>query len=77
MPSRGCRVRAVTVDVSISDAADVPGRHDLRDDQGYIRSGYDVADDALVLVRPDNHVGLVTSADDAQAVRGYLAGLRH
>ncbi|MFC1431847.1 FAD-dependent monooxygenase [Streptacidiphilus sp. N1-3] len=47
----------------------------LLDHQGHARSAYDTAGDALVLVRPDNHVALVAPADRPEAVLNYLDGL--
>ncbi|WP_393059871.1 FAD-dependent monooxygenase [Streptomyces sp. LN549] len=48
--------------------------HGLADDDGHARSAYGVepGEDLLVLIRPDNHVGLITPAGDRQAVGEYL-----
>ncbi|MFI9033902.1 FAD-dependent monooxygenase [Streptomyces sp. NPDC053726] len=51
----------------------------LTDEGGHARSAYGVETgvDTLVLVRPDNHVGLITSATDSRAVGAYLDRLDH
>ncbi|MEU9092557.1 FAD-dependent monooxygenase [Streptomyces sp. NPDC048428] len=55
---------------------DAGGPHDLADDGGHARSAYGIGpdEDALVLVRPDNHVGLFAPAGDLEAVGAYLNG---
>jgi hypothetical protein len=35
-------------------------------------AAYGYTEDALVLVRPDGYVGLVTTADDSAGIRKYL-----
>ncbi|MFI9625238.1 FAD-dependent monooxygenase [Streptomyces sp. NPDC052042] len=52
---------------------DAGTRHDLNDVAGHARSAYGIERDTLVLVRPDNHVGLIAPAGDGRAVRDYLA----
>ena len=51
------------------------GSEGLLDDGGHARSAYGTAGDALVLVRPDDYVGLVAPAAEARAVLDYLDGL--
>ncbi|WP_327675555.1 FAD-dependent oxidoreductase [Kitasatospora sp. NBC_00458] len=51
------------------------GPEGLLDDRGHARSAYGITGDALVLIRPDNHVALTAPADDARAVTDYLEGL--
>ncbi|MFF2328208.1 MULTISPECIES: FAD-dependent monooxygenase [unclassified Streptomyces] len=62
-----------------ADGVDAGARHDLTDDAGHARSAYGVeaGTDILVLVRPDNHVGLIAPADDGRAVTDYLARVDH
>ena len=45
----------------------------LADDDGHVARAY--GQDALILVRPDGYVGLITAADDARAVADYLGSL--
>lgn len=59
-------VRAYSVDAG-------PGG--LLDDQGHARSAYGTTEDSLVLIRPDDYVGLTAPADGARAVLDYLDGL--
>ncbi|WP_395292487.1 FAD-dependent monooxygenase [Kitasatospora hibisci] len=47
----------------------------LDDPDGAIRAEYGLTGDALVLVRPDNHIALVTAADGRADVLAYLAAL--
>ncbi|MEU1122932.1 FAD-dependent oxidoreductase [Streptomyces sp. NPDC005899] len=47
----------------------------LHDDAGHARSAYGVEEDAVVVIRPDNHVGLIATAGDTAAVLGYLDAL--
>ncbi|MFE4452372.1 FAD-dependent monooxygenase [Streptomyces sp. NPDC056796] len=54
-------------------AAPLPGA--LHDRDGHARRAYGVEGDAVVVVRPDNHVGLIADAADDGAVRRYLAAL--
>ncbi len=61
-------VHAVTID---------GGPGSLRDEDGHARHAYGIEGDALVLVRPDNHIALTAPADGAEAVRAYLAALGH
>ncbi|MBK3581305.1 3-(3-hydroxyphenyl)propionate hydroxylase, partial [Streptomyces sp. MBT65] len=58
-------VQAFTVDTG--DLAD------LRDHEGHARRAYGVTDPALVLVRPDNHVALLTR--DPEDVANYLTDI--
>jgi 2-polyprenyl-6-methoxyphenol hydroxylase-like FAD-dependent oxidoreductase len=53
---------------------DAGGPADLTDDAGHARTAYGIepGTDALVLVRPDNHVGLIAPAADSRAVGAYL-----
>lgn len=48
----------------------------LADDGGRARSAYGIGpdEDVLVLIRPDNHVGLIAPAGDHRAVAAYLKG---
>ncbi|MCG7524844.1 monooxygenase, partial [Streptomyces sp. OfavH-34-F] len=50
---------------------------DLTDAAGHAHTAYGVGpdEDLLVLVRPDNHVGLVAGADEGKAVTEYLGGI--
>jgi hypothetical protein len=43
-------------------AVDGGGGAGLVDDPGHARSAYGITEDALVLVRPDNYVGLIARA---------------
>ncbi|MFE3940693.1 FAD-dependent monooxygenase [Streptomyces sp. NPDC059118] len=65
----GSTVRAYGVD------AGAP--RDLTDDAGHARTAYgtDPATALLVLVRPDNHVALITPATRSGAIADYLDGL--
>ncbi|MDH6575787.1 FAD-dependent monooxygenase [Kitasatospora sp. MAP5-34] len=65
-PELETAVRSVAIDAG-------PGSFD--DVDGHARRAYGVDGAALVLVRPDNHIALTARADDAAAVRAYLAGL--
>ncbi|MDH6127046.1 FAD-dependent monooxygenase [Kitasatospora sp. GP82] len=47
----------------------------LRDAGGHARRAYGVQGDALILVRPDNHIALTGRAGDADAVLSYLREL--
>uniref|UniRef100_A0AAU2VQ83 FAD-dependent monooxygenase n=1 Tax=Streptomyces sp. NBC_00008 TaxID=2903610 RepID=A0AAU2VQ83_9ACTN len=48
----------------------------LADESGRARSAYGIGpdEDVLVLIRPDNHVGLIAPAGDHRAVAAYLNG---
>lgn len=50
---------------------------DLTDDAGHARTAYgaDPATALLVLVRPDNHVALITPATRSGAIADYLDSL--
>ncbi|SEC87251.1 2-polyprenyl-6-methoxyphenol hydroxylase [Streptomyces sp. 2131.1] len=65
----GDELRAYGVD------ADGPSGR-LSDHEGHARAAYGVGpdDELLVLVRPDNHIGLIAEADDVKAVTAYLSG---
>ncbi|GHH53196.1 3-(3-hydroxyphenyl)propionate hydroxylase [Streptomyces candidus] len=53
-------------------AVDAGPHGGLRDDAGHARTAYGVQGDALVLVRPDNHVALITEGHRHGAVLTYL-----
>ncbi|WP_433548934.1 FAD-dependent monooxygenase [Streptomyces sp. CA-294286] len=53
-------------------AVDAGPHGGLRDDAGHARAAYAVQGDALVLVRPDNHVALITEGHRGDAVLDYL-----
>ncbi|MFE9779900.1 FAD-dependent monooxygenase [Streptomyces sp. NPDC005775] len=59
---------------SASGRDNVRGTPGLADDEGHARSAYGVepGQDVLVLIRPDNHVGLIAPATDVRAVAEYL-----
>ncbi|GAB2585108.1 FAD-dependent oxidoreductase [Streptomyces capparidis] len=52
------------------------GPEGLRDAAGHARRAYGVDGDALVLVRPDNHVALIEEGPRVDAVLAYLDALR-
>jgi 2-polyprenyl-6-methoxyphenol hydroxylase-like FAD-dependent oxidoreductase len=52
------------------DGDDLDGTGDLRDHEGHARRAYGVTDPALVLVRPDNHIALLTR--DPAEITNYL-----
>ncbi|WP_139131385.1 hypothetical protein [Streptomyces griseus] len=56
-------------------APSVPGPGALWDDEGHAWAAYGAHDGTVVVVRPDNHVGLVAAADAAPSVRRYLGAL--
>lgn len=62
----GDALRAYALDPASTDG--------LADDGGHAHSAYGIVpgEDTLVLVRPDNHVGLITPATDGRAVVDYL-----
>lgn len=66
--AHACELRAYGVDAG--------GARDLADEGGHARAAYGIGagEDLLVLVRPDNHVGLIAPAGDARAVGAYLNG---
>lgn len=47
----------------------------VEDRDGEVRRAYGVTGEALVLVRPDNHIALVTPATEPGPVHAYLARL--
>ncbi|MFG2428867.1 FAD-dependent oxidoreductase [Streptomyces sp. NPDC048590] len=51
------------------------GPADLHDGGGLARAAYGIARDSVVVIRPDNHVGLIADAGDPGAVRRYLRAL--
>ncbi|MEU1211704.1 FAD-dependent monooxygenase [Streptomyces sp. NPDC005790] len=55
--------------------APTAGREALHDRQGHARAAYGIDRDTVVVVRPDNHVGLIADADDHDALRRYLDAL--
>ncbi|MFJ6700204.1 FAD-dependent monooxygenase [Streptomyces sp. NPDC091272] len=56
-------------------AVDAGPHGGLRDEGGHARTAYGVEGDALVLVRPDNHVSMITGADGRNAVLDHLRTL--
>ena len=54
---------------------EVSGKHVLIDTHGHARTGYGLTSDALVLVRPDGYIGLITPELSVSAVERYLAFL--
>ncbi|MFB7547059.1 FAD-dependent monooxygenase [Streptomyces sp. NPDC056154] len=74
----GDEVRAYAVG-SGPAGADGDGPARLTDEAGHARTAYGIEPgaDTLVLVRPDNHVGLIASATDHRAVGAYLDRLDH
>jgi 2-polyprenyl-6-methoxyphenol hydroxylase-like FAD-dependent oxidoreductase len=50
-------------------------RHAVIDSDGRVRTGYDLADGTLALVRPDGYLGLVTGPGGVERVDGYWAAL--
>ncbi|PTL77683.1 FAD-dependent oxidoreductase [Vitiosangium sp. GDMCC 1.1324] len=48
------------------------GAHALVDTHGHARTGYDLEGNALVLVRPDGYIGLITTHPSADSVLEYL-----
>ncbi|MFY0565596.1 FAD-dependent oxidoreductase [Archangium lansingense] len=67
----GSRVRALRV----ARPGESSGEHVLVDTHGHARTGYALAGDALVLVRPDGYIGLVTPHLSADAVERYLSSV--
>ncbi|MFF4662322.1 FAD-dependent monooxygenase [Streptomyces sp. NPDC001282] len=59
-------------DLLRATGVDAGARHGLNDVAGHARSAYGVERDTLVLVRPDNHIGLIAPAEDGRAVGDYL-----
>ncbi|WP_326592212.1 FAD-dependent monooxygenase [Streptomyces brevispora] len=72
--AHGDELRAYAVDPADGTGGGAP--HGLADDDGRARSAYCVGpdEDVLVLIRPDNHVGLIAAAGDRPAVGEYLKG---
>ncbi|MGY4900644.1 FAD-dependent monooxygenase [Streptomyces sp. 900116325] len=62
----GGALRAYAIDPAHTDG--------LTDDEGHAHSAYGIVpgEDTLVLVRPDNHVGLIAAATDGRAVVDHL-----
>ncbi|MFP1624162.1 FAD-dependent monooxygenase [Streptomyces sp. 5K101] len=48
------------------------GPSGLSDTDGHARRAYGIDGDALVLVRPDNHVAMITEGADSQATHAFL-----
>ena len=69
---RACRVLGPGATESERAGA---GPHALHDRQGLARAAYGIDGDAVVVIRPDGHLGLISGADDPRAVRRYLAAL--
>ncbi|MFJ2742806.1 FAD-dependent monooxygenase [Streptomyces sp. NPDC087440] len=57
-------------------AVDAGPHSDLADRRGHARAAYGIQGDALVLIRPDNHIALIVDPAQADAVRNYLHALR-
>ncbi|MFB9523195.1 FAD-dependent oxidoreductase [Streptomyces cremeus] len=64
LPRRSDRLHAYALDAG--------PRSDLADTTGHARTAYGITGDALVLVRPDNHVALIADPSQAHAVRDCL-----
>ncbi|MFF1919165.1 FAD-dependent monooxygenase [Streptomyces sp. NPDC058221] len=66
--AHGDELRAYAVDAGTTQG--------LSDESGRARSAYGIGpdEDVLVLVRPDNHVGLIAPAGDHRTVADYLNG---
>ncbi|MEU9357415.1 FAD-dependent oxidoreductase [Streptomyces sp. NPDC048301] len=73
--AHGDAVRAVRVLDRGADGPTPAGPADLHDVGGHARTAYGIARDSVVVVRPDNHVGLIADAGDPGAVRRYLRAL--
>lgn len=73
--AHGDELRAHAVDGAYGSAGGT-AHGGLSDDDGRARSAYGIApdEDVLVLIRPDNHVGLIAPAGDHRAVAEYLQG---
>ncbi|MEU5714725.1 FAD-dependent oxidoreductase [Streptomyces sp. NPDC020403] len=75
--AHGDSVRAYQVygpgDRAATPAAPGPGA--LYDEEGHARAAYGAEGDTVVVIRPDNHVGLVAGADATPTVRRYLGAL--
>jgi 2-polyprenyl-6-methoxyphenol hydroxylase-like FAD-dependent oxidoreductase len=67
----GPALRAHTV-IRPGEPAD---RHAVVDSDGHVLAAYGVADDALMLVRPDGYLGLVTSPGSIERVNEYWTAL--
>lgn len=52
------------------------GRDDVVDTHGHLAQAYRPTDRALVLIRPDGYVGLISDTGDTEAVSRYLAMVR-
>ncbi|MFE3514722.1 FAD-dependent monooxygenase [Streptomyces sp. NPDC059166] len=73
--AHGGAVRAVRVHGRGSRGLATAGPNALHDVDGLAREAYGIERDSVVVVRPDNHVGLIADAGDPQAVRRYLRAL--
>ncbi|WP_327115767.1 FAD-dependent monooxygenase [Streptomyces sp. NBC_01341] len=66
---RTCRVYDAGATGAETAAA---GPDALHDRKGLARTAYGAVEDTVVVIRPDNHVGLIAGADEHDAVRRYL-----
>lgn len=62
--SFGDRVRGVIIDATHT-----------QDTAGHAARAYDVARDTLFIIRPDGHIGMAATAEDAESVLAYLRRL--
>lgn len=67
----GPALRAYTV----VRAGEPAGQHAVVDSGGHVRAEYDIADDCLLLVRPDGYLGLVTDPHGTDRVDRYWTAL--
>lgn len=51
------------------------GPDDIVDGEGHLASAYGVTNRALVLIRPDGYIGLISDAGNFTAVREYFAAI--
>ena len=66
--------RFVLLAFGAGDAVKV-GAQGVVDRDGHLRSAYGAGEGALVLVRPDGYVGVISDAGDMSVVEGYLKGM--
>ncbi len=52
---------------------DPAGPDDVADTEGRLTDAYGAADDTLVLIRPDGHIGVISDAGDVSTVWDHLA----
>ncbi|MDH6145324.1 2-polyprenyl-6-methoxyphenol hydroxylase-like FAD-dependent oxidoreductase [Kitasatospora sp. GP30] len=72
-------VTAAHGNLVVAHAVGAPGQgggYDIDDAGGHARRAYGIEEDALVLVRPDNHIALIAGGRDGGAVRAWFDGLR-